>query len=300
MRSERKILRVLAATLVVGACGDPAARSPSAALDVPEQPEPAAADGVGDEHSSLDAVTWMRLSAEYEVITQSTYAAAKRSLDLALQDPEWTASLEQSGEFSKLKPAVILDVDETALDNSPYAAWRIKHQRPFEAEAWNRWCDAARADPVPGALDFTQYAAGRGVTVFYVTNRDAPAEKGTLKNLLDRGFPVDAEGEQLMLRGEKSDWASDKGTRRRVIGEGHRILLLIGDNLGDFVDGAKASDEQRDQLVQQNSEYWGTRWFMLPNPDYGSWEDPIYDSPDELPLAEQTRKKLDALQTWDG
>jgi acid phosphatase len=263
--------------------------------DAVPTPEPPPAAEVADQ-SSLDAVVWMQRSIEYEAVATAAYATAGRMLEVALRDPAWTAALEQGTAAGKT-PAVVLDVDETVLDNSPYAAYLLAEGRQFERATWDRWCAEATATAVPGAVEFTRGAAERGVAVFYVSNRDAAVEAATLRNLRTLGFPVDEEGEHLMLRGERPEWASEKGSRRTEIARTHRILLLLGDTLGDFVDGADASEAARTELFAAHVGDWGTRWIMLPNPDYGGWERALYEGKTPAP-PEQRRRKLAALERW--
>jgi acid phosphatase len=218
-------------------------------------------------------------------------------LDRALGDPSWTAALEQTGDFADLPPAVVLDVDETVLDNSFYEARLIMQGLEYTTDTWNEWCNEAAATPVPGALEFTRYAAGKGVKVFYVTNRRHVVEEATRRNLQELGFPLDSEEDTLQTRGEKRAWEGpDKRPRRRDIGSRYRILLLIGDNLGDFVSGAEVSIAERNALAERYSDYWGTRWIVLPNPQYGSWEGALFEYEFGLTREEKLRRKIEALQ----
>lgn len=220
----------------------------------------------------LHAVAWLQTAAEYRAAAAQGYAAASRSLDFALADSSWTAALEQQGAYGRLPPAVVLDVDETVLDNSPYQVRLIADRESFDDESWGRWVREARADPVPGALAFTRAAERAGVTVFYVTNRDAPLEEATRRNLARHGFPLEQGIDVLLLRGERPSWGSDKGSRRAAVAERFRILLLIGDDLNDFASGALSDRAARRVLVDRHRERWGERWIVLPNPMYGSWE----------------------------
>jgi acid phosphatase len=219
-------------------------------------------------------------------------------LDEALADPDWTAALEQTGDFSELPPAVILDVDETVLDNSAYAARVLRHGGEYDIESWTAWCREVRATAIAGALEFTLYAAGKGVAVFYVTNRRHDVEEATRKNLDELGFPLDSSQDTLHTRGETEAWqSSDKGPRRKAIASRYRILLLIGDNLGDFVSGESVSIAERDALAERFRDNWGTRWIVLPNPQYGSWEDAVFGFDYGLTYEERLRIKYDALKT---
>jgi acid phosphatase len=239
---------------------------------------------------------WTQTSVEYRATALQSYRIAEEMLDRALDDTTWTAALEQTGDFNDLPPAVILDVDETVLDNSFYEARLIELGLEYASDTWKEWCNEAAATPVPGALEFTRYAADRGVTVFYVTNRRHVLEEATKRNLQELGFYLDSEMDTLQTRGEKPDWGSDKRSRRREIAARYRILLLIGDNLGDFVSGAETSIEERNALGENYSEYWGTRWIVLPNPQYGSWEGALFDYEFGLSREEKLRRKLGALR----
>jgi 5'-nucleotidase (lipoprotein e(P4) family) len=147
-------------------------------------------------------------------------------------------------------------------------------------------------------LAFTRYAAERGVTVFYVTNRSHTVEESTRRNLEKLGFPLDAGRDTLLTRGEREDWKdSDKAARRAEIASQFRILLLVGDNLGDFLTGEMASLAERAALAAKHQQNWGTRWIMLPNPQYGSWEGAIFGFDYGLTYEERLRMKYKALKT---
>lgn len=227
----------------------------------------------------LNATLWVQTSAEYTGAAEQAYLLARLMLDRALAEPDWTAALEQSaaGGYESLPPAVILDVDETVLDNSPYQARQILDRFEFETPSWHVWVREEKATPVPGALEFTRYAAERGVTVFYVTNRRAEVEEATRRNLERFGFPFVDGVDTLLTRDEREDWGSDKGSRRRVVGADYRILLLVGDNFGDFASGIDTTVERRAELAEQYADMWGSRWIVLPNPQYGSWDGALID-----------------------
>lgn len=222
---------------------------------------------------NLNAVVWMQTALEYEATALQAYRLAAQQLEAALKDRSWTAAVEQTADASNLPAAVIVDVDETVLDNSYYQARMIRDGTPFSSATWDAWCLEARATAIPGALGFAQHAAQRGVTVFYVTNRTANVEEATRRNLAAEGFPLADGVDTVLTRGDRPEWqASAKGPRRGHVAEGYRILLLIGDDLGDFVGNASGTPEERRVRTAPHSEWWGRRWIMLPNPSYGSWE----------------------------
>lgn len=239
-------------------------------------PDPAAEAGLtfGYTEENLNAVAWVQTAGEYEATARQAYAIATVMLERALDEISWTASLEQAatGGYQDLPPAVILDVDETVLDNSPNQARQVLDDVDFAPPGWQEWVGEEQAEAVPGALRFTRAAAERGVRVFYVTNRRHPLEEATRNNLAHHGFPLDAEVDTIFTRDERGDWGSDKGTRRQAVARDYRILLLIGDALGDFVSGDDVAAQQRKQLVGRHADYWGVRWIVLPNPQYGAWD----------------------------
>jgi acid phosphatase len=245
----------------------------------------------------LNAVLWVQSSVEYEATARQAFRLADVRLADALDDPSWTAALEQGEAFTGLLPAVILDVDETVLDNSPFQARLIRDGREFESEAWSAWTAEARARAIPGALGFTRRADSLGVRVFYVTNRDYTDEEATRRNLEQLGFPLDEDADVLLTRGERPEWGSDKASRRAHVARTHRVLLVIGDDLNDFVSGARETREARLALARRHEEAWGLRWIVLPNPTYGSWESTLYDFARTLSADERRRRKTDSLDT---
>ena len=256
-------------------------------------PSAPAAPGSAVAHENLNAVLWLQTSLEFEASALQAFRLAQIQLDAALADPALTAALEQQpGSASTLPPAVILDVDETVLDNSYDQARMIREGTAFDTATWDPWVAEARATAIPGALEFTQYAAKKGVAVFYITNRTANLEEPTRKNLTALGFPVAANLDTVLVRGERPEWsASAKGPRRAFVAKSHRILMLIGDDLGDFVIDAAGTPAERQARAAAQSEWWGRRWIMIPNPTYGSWERAIVGSAKEPNAARRAALK---------
>src|SRR5690606_35019318 len=129
-------------------------------------------------NENLHATLWTQTAAEYRAVALQTYAAARERLADALADPSWSAEVAQlrAGGFEALPPAVILDVDETVLDNAPYQARLIRDGGVYTPETWAAWVEEAAAAAVPGALAFTRAADSLGVAVIYLTNRRAAEE----------------------------------------------------------------------------------------------------------------------------
>ena len=207
---------------------------------------------------------------------RQAFAAAAANLDAALADPHWSAALEQGPNPDRLPPAIIVDIDETVLDNSPFQGALLKEGRVFDAALFDVWVESAQARPLPGSLAFLKAAHNRGVTIFYVTNRNARQESATRDNLARAGFPLEDKNDTLMMRKERPGWIWDKSSRRALIAGAYRILMLIGDDFNDFIGDSRTTLEKRRQLSATHGDWWGERWFILPNPSYGSWLGAIY------------------------
>jgi 5'-nucleotidase (lipoprotein e(P4) family) len=205
----------------------------------------------------LLSVLWFQKSAEMRALYYQGYNIAKKSL---------AEKLQKTGDG---KPgAVIMDIDETILDNSPSEVYMIKKNVPFSDPMWKQWVSNASAEPCPGALDFVKFAETLKIDVFYVTNREMTDEfQPTIINLRNLGFPF-ADSIHLVM---KTDMSS-KEIRRKAIAEKYNILMLIGDNLADFdaVFDKRGEDFGFDD-VRQKREKFGTEFIILPNPMYGPW-----------------------------
>lgn len=251
----------------------------------------------GDTHELLNASLWIQTAAEYRVVCRTIFGAATKALDTALDDPTWTAALEQAGPFGSLRPAVIVDLDETVLDNSPFAGRMVLDRMPFDLKVWAEWVARAEAAALPGSLEFLRYAEGRGVTVFYVTNRSADQETATRSNLARLGLALPSGTDTVLTSRERPDWGSDKSSRRAYVAASYRVLLLVGDDLGDFLAGARDTPENRIALAERRLDYWGTRWFLVPNPMNGSWETALYGH-EFPPYQEVLRRKLAKVRSF--
>ena len=273
----------------------PAASPPPAAPPAPQSPG-------SPPHDILNAVLWMQRSVEYRAATTGIFALARIRLDQALADPSWTAIIpkELSTPYQSLPPAVIVDVDETILDNSGYQAWNAIKDTSFDPKTWTMFVNSVTSLAIPGAVEFCQYASSKGVKVFYVSNRTAEEEPATRKNLEKFGFPIDTAMDTVLSAREKPDWTSAKGTRRAFIAKEYRVLLNLGDNFSDFTDDYRGNEAQRLAVLQQYKDHWGRDWIMLPNPTYGSFESAPFNHDFKKSETERRKAKRDALEPWPG
>jgi 5'-nucleotidase (lipoprotein e(P4) family) len=268
-----------------------------------ETAAPAAAEATAKPtgtHDNLNAVAWVQTSVEYRAITTQTFRAAADHLDVALKEKNWDALVpsERGNAAAGLKPAVVMDVDETVLDNSPYQARLIRDGKEYDEISWDQWVAEKKAKPLPGVVDFAKAAAEKGVTILYISNRAVHLKEATLANLREAGLPVADDsvflGLGTVLEGCEQN-GSEKNCRRRLAGQQYRVLMQFGDQIGDFVQVEANTRDGRQALFDEYDDWFGERWWMLPNPTYGSWEPALFNNAWDQPPAARTQAKRDAL-----
>lgn len=233
--------------------------------------------------AKLFTAAFQQSAAEYKALCYQTYNLAKIKLD----------ELLITGKYAK-PLAVMTDIDETVLNNSPYQVHQALLDKDYDPTSWHLWTDKASADTVPGALSFFQYAASRGVEVFYVTNRDNAERASTLKNLQNFNFP-NTDNSHLMLMGK----SSSKVQRRDSIQATHILLMQFGDNLNDFSGSfEKKSIADRMKATDEDRSLFGTQFFVLPNPSYGEWENAVYKYQRNLTSAQKDSIYRSILKNW--
>lgn len=253
------------------------------------------------QNDGLNATLWTQRSVEFKGHALGAFALAQIRLDQALADKNWTAVPgEQKAGYQSLPPAVILDIDETVLDNSAYQAWTVVRNKSFDPKTWTDFVNAKMSTPIPGAVEFTRYAEAKGVKVFYVSNRTAEEEPATRENMARYGFPIDDKMDTVLTSREKPDWTSAKSTRRAHVAKDYRVLLNIGDNFGDFTDEYRGSETERLKVMEAHHGLWGKQWIVIANPTYGSFESAPFGHNFRQSDDVKRKAKMDALNVWPG
>lgn len=200
------------------------------------------------------ATVYVQQSPEYIALAEQAYAMAR-------------TSLENQVKTANAPLAVVLDIDETVLDNSPYQAKQILENFNYPTH-WDEWINKEEAKPVPGSLEFLQYADAKGIVIFYISNRKAHLLEATINNLNKYNYPQ-VDSNHIMLRTSTS---SKEERRQKVLDQGLEIALLIGDNLDDMGAEFEVDDPtQRNAAVYANQAKFGSKYIVLPNPTYGKW-----------------------------
>lgn len=249
-------------------------------------------------NDQLDAVLWTQTSIEHELIYRQVFASATRQLDTALADPTWDALPLPPRNLAGLPPAVVVDIDETVLDNVPLNARDIRTNQVYSYDRWNTWVDQAKAQALPGAVEFLQAADQKGITVYYITNREHSQVQATVNNLRLRGFPVERNEQVLAAStptGHCEQAGYGKNCRRQWVASHARVLMLAGDSFGDFVQAEHNTLADQRKAAAPYLAWLGQRWFLLPNPTYGNWYSAPYGDQEKLPFERKRQLKQQAL-----
>lgn len=257
------------------------------------QPGTAQAAKVDNEYQA-GATLWMQKAGEFRALAYQAFNLGRWQLDADLDKK----NVKKLPKPEQKKPrAIVVDIDETVLDNSPSQAWGIKNRVAFDLKDWYAWGEMRKAKAIPGSVDFLNYAVSKGVKVFYVSNRDEVQKQATIDNLKNVGF-LDISADNVLLRqkDDKGNNISTKTPRRDFVLQKYRIVMLMGDNLDDLSDVfERKSVTDRFAEVDKIKNDWGKRWIVLPNAMYGTWENAIYEY-GRLTDAQKTEKRATALE----
>jgi 5'-nucleotidase (lipoprotein e(P4) family) len=251
--------------------------------------------GTANNDYQIGATLYMQKAAEYRALAYQAYNIARWRLDadLAGRDKNDIPAAER-----KKPRAIMVDIDETVLDNSAYQTHGILDHTGFNVKDWYAFGELRKSKAVPGAVYFLNYAASKGVKVFFVSNRDEPQKQATIDNLKNVGFK-DVGTDNVLLRqldtGGKPV-TSSKEPRRSMIGQKYRIVFFMGDNLDDHVvDYEHKSIAERFAVADRDRDLFGKRYILLPNAMYGTWENALYEYKN-LSDADKAKTRLSLLE----
>ena len=227
---------------------------------------------------------WMRTSAEYRALVYQGYNVAMNAVKMAVTDPS-----------HQRKPlAIVLDADETVVDNTKLMGESIVNGNGrFDAPWWRQAVHQGKSQAMPGAVEFLNEVHKQGVEIFYVSNRYAPVNLDvTIQNFKELGFPSVDKDHVLLF--EKD---SDKQPRFDMIAKKYYVVLYMGDNAGDFPIGTKGKTlAERNAIIDNHKEDFGTTFVVFPNPAYGSWVSALAKGYQNLSPEEQKQVNNQYLQ----
>lgn len=235
---------------------------------------------------SMMATNWYQTSGEAKALYIQGYNIATEKLKSYLKTPHQ-------------KPySIVLDLDETVLDNSPYQAENIVRGRSYSSKTWDEWVNMKKAKAVPGAKEFLEFADKNGVKIYYISDRTESQLDATIENLKLEGIPVQSR-ENVLLKNKEDK--SGKVNRREYVKEHTDLIMLFGDNLSDFDLFSSKSIEEREGKVEELSKEFGDRFIIFPNPMYGAFESAMYggkflEAKEKSEMRERILKDYETLQ----
>ena len=233
---------------------------------------------------TVSALQWQLNSGEVMALQYQAYNTAERQLEDMVKNYKGDKPL-----------GVVLDLDETVINNYGNAINDIVTRTGYTKEKFNEWALKEEATIIPGADEFLFKAADLGVEIFYITNRYPNEVEATINNLKKLGLPS-ADEAHIMVRGE----SSNKAERVAKVSETHDILMFVGDNLGDFPsDFSKKLNNERQGIVIENEEKFGTQYIILPNASYGDWDTATYGYKFDKTEAEKIEDRLNAIKNYN-
>ena len=213
--------------------------------------------GIINENRSIQ---WMG-SLEYNLLCQQIFQNAKNRIDKLELDGTHSVLLEADTK-SNLPLAVITDIDETILLNYEFQKESHKRGGKFSYELFEKYITNKTAIPTHGSIKYYQYLASKGIKIIYISNRHISSKDKTFEHLKELGYPIKDKSD-LLLKGERLEWESNKSSRRSYIGNKYRVVQMFGDSLRDF-------SESKEEIIQNKNKF-GLSWFIIPNPTYGTW-----------------------------
>lgn len=252
-------------------------------------PQPVAAPESAQQkltEQTVFAVNWMQQSGEISALSYQAFNTAQTAFDQAKAKPG----------FNK---AVVVDIDETMIDNSAYAGWQIKHRQPYSDATWSKWNQAREAKALPGAVDFSHYVVEHGGQIFYVSNRAQADFAATVDNLKALNF-ANVGPDTVLLK--PAGGSTNKVERFSAVEKrGFDIVVYVGDNLNDFSgEPYHQLNTQRRDFVNRHQEDFGRKYIMLPNPSYGDWEGGMAEGYFKLNDEGKVKIREARIDAWDG
>ena len=229
----------------------------------------------------LDASLYMLTSAEYRAACHQCFRWAEMIVQLKQQ------LRRAQADSPNAKPlAVVMDLDETILDNGWFQSQQIRDQVAFDMQRWSTWEEkgAEKVRVIPGAVAFIKKLRVLGVAPVFISNRNKNALKQTTETL--ERFEISVPENQILLADNQT--GSDKTSRRAQVEQSFDVVLYLGDNLRDFDErfkfNAASGIDGRNQVVDELSSKFGIEWIILPNPSYGEWTKAMRNDAGDLDL----------------
>jgi len=200
-------------------------------------------------------VRWVKESNEYKALCHQIYNQALTNIQAKINHNNYSLNILNRNY------AVIMDLDETVLDNSDYQVDILNKNQTFSIESWSLWVKEEKAGLVPGAFNYITFLRDNNIQIIFISNRMNERLESTKNNM--RKLGIYADEDIYLLRKNKQDKKTvrrneiDKLTGRMSTYDSFTIIQYLGDAMGDF--------------ESNESDRFGADQFIFPNPMYGKW-----------------------------
>jgi len=210
-------------------------------------------------------------AAEVKALQLQAYNIATMRLDAAVKGVKDTSKL-----------AIVSDLDETVIDNTPLLARDTANCHTYNAwDTWLPWERDGHPTLIPGAKAFLDHANSLGVTIRYISDRADKQKSYTIASLKDLDLPQVSETSVMLL-------GPAKAKRREIVSKTYKIVLLLGDTLHDFDNRfRKVPLDTQKVTVDKEASKWGNKWIVFPNSAYGTWSKAHLKAWDEKTVIEK-------------
>lgn len=233
---------------------------------------------------TASALQYQYVSGEVEALQYQTYNLAAEKIKSIAKSYKETKSM-----------AVVLDLDETVLNNYGSEIGDYIEGKPYAQDRWTAWVLKEKGTIIPGADTFLNTVKSLGIQIYYISNRSAAEQDATIDNLIKLGLP-NADKEHVLV---KTD-SSSKQARVDAVAKTNNIIMYVGDNLGDFPsDFYKKLNDERKEIVEKNKDKFGTQYIILPNAVYGDWDNATFSYDYTKTDAQKIQDRIDALKTYN-
>ena len=201
-------------------------------------------------------VRWVRNSSEYKAICNQVYSQAIDKLEKKLRHNNFSLNINNRDSYS-----VIMDLDETVLDNSDYQVELISKNESFNMDSWASWVKKEEAKLVPGAIEYINFLRGNNIQIIFISNRMDARLESTKNNM--RKLDIYSDNDIYLLRKDKADKKTIRreevftSTGRMKEFNKFTVIQYLGDAMGDF--------------NSKKYHRFGIDQFIFPNPMYGKW-----------------------------
>ena len=201
-------------------------------------------------------VRWVRESNEYKSLCYQIYSNATTNLNRQVGANPYSLNNKDLSTY-----AIVMDLDETVLDNSQYQVELLDKKESFNMTSWAKWVNREEAKIVPGAKEYIDVVRSYGIQLIFISNRMDERLNATINNM--KILDIYSDSDIFLLRKNKKDKKTVRrneiynSTGRMANYSTHTVIQYLGDAMGDF--------------PSYDSKQFSVDQYIFPNPMYGKW-----------------------------